>query len=693
MSLISATKVFTYYEKLKYHHYQQEIVDIWEESWRSRGFDPVVCTLDQAKAHPRYDDVLSAYDDINRSCYGKAGNAYNLSTIVRWLAWAQEINEPSIACDYDIINCSFRLNEPLSAGLVFRDRMCLCCMSTDKESANYFIACLLTYKAELIEHINKTHKDGNFHDQKLCQLLVEFYSDFKAEFKPFPIGKSLDEPSPLIHFSHKLCSEEDPNLTKEERDNRRFRVIRRGYQKHGEAKFLVKIPTYKRPNRVTGVVKNLIEKANKPDRLLFLLTIDENDFSLNRVAEEFKSYENVVINKTKADSKVLAYNAGLDIIDLSKFAAIVVLSDDVSVVAGYDDTIEAEVKKLNNFDFVLWFDEMPSSTTNLFPIIGKDFYARYGYIYNPIYRSYYCDDELTQTAFKLGKLKKVHKGLFSHALPDPLKMSDDYTYLRNMPDLHRDKAVFKVRQNYGFGVCLSALTRQSFDFTPFDLQLTPPRALQLAVHNLQTELKRSEVYLLDEKDREIQNMTMRDTRSFIENYFHSFDLTVPRIIHQFNLEDDPEVENQFKNLRELNDHFTVPFRFILWTPLKLKELKQINGNLYLEHEPPAIKTLIAALEVLNKLGGFFCGPNVSFSQKDLSLLCYPGDYGEVVAKGDLTNEFFGFTLANPLVALMLKVLFEGSHDPTFRFIDLVEKVPFSLSTKNVNEYMYLAKKD
>lgn len=49
--------------------------------------------------------------------------------------------------------------------------------------------------------------------------------------------------------------------------------------------------------------------------------------------------------------------------------------------------------------------------------MGKDYFDRFGYIFNPVYKSLFCDNELTAVAKKLGRYKFINKLIFYHAHP------------------------------------------------------------------------------------------------------------------------------------------------------------------------------------------------------------------------------------------------------------------------------------
>ena len=46
-------KIYTYYEDVGFKK-QLELIEVWEESWRKQGFDPIVLNREDAKKSPLY---------------------------------------------------------------------------------------------------------------------------------------------------------------------------------------------------------------------------------------------------------------------------------------------------------------------------------------------------------------------------------------------------------------------------------------------------------------------------------------------------------------------------------------------------------------------------------------------------------------------------------------------------------------
>ena len=106
----------------------------------------------------------------------------------------------------------------------------------------------------------------------------------------------------------------------------------------------------------------------------------------------------------------------------SDWDILVVMSDDmVCITHGWDDIIRQDMNE--NFpdtDGVLHYnDGNQKANVMTMSIIGRKYYKRDGYIYNPEYQSLWCDVEATEVAHMRGKYKYMGDAtiLFAHHHP------------------------------------------------------------------------------------------------------------------------------------------------------------------------------------------------------------------------------------------------------------------------------------
>jgi hypothetical protein len=82
--------------------------------------------------------------------------------------------------------------------------------------------------------------------------------------------------------------------------------------------------------------------------------------------------------------------------------------------------------------------------------MGRKYYDRFGYIYNPEYKSLFCDNELTAVAKKLGRYKFVDESIFYHAHPAAGYGKADAQTQHTESFWKEDKATYYRRKEAGF---------------------------------------------------------------------------------------------------------------------------------------------------------------------------------------------------------------------------------------------------
>lgn len=91
------------------------------------------------------------------------------------------------------------------------------------------------------------------------------------------------------------------------------------------------------------------------------------------------------------------------------------------------------------------------------PIMDRTYYERFGYIYNPIYKHWYADQEMTAVAHMLGKVENVDI-LFPHNHYMAGKAQKDATYERNNLSAASGKAIYQQRIKENFGLTNPVIT-------------------------------------------------------------------------------------------------------------------------------------------------------------------------------------------------------------------------------------------
>ena len=174
-------------------------------------------------------------------------------------------------------------------------------------------------------------------------------------------------------------------------------------------KILIKYPSRNRKEKFYQNLNKMRVMANNSNDITYHFTIDDDEVDLYFI-ETLGG---------KSNNKIHAVNR--DVPD-SDWDILVVMSDDmVCITHGWDDIIRQDMNE--NFpdtDGVLHYnDGNQKANVMTMSIIGRKYYQRDGYIYNPEYQSLWCDVEATEVAHMRGKYKYMGDAtiLFAHHHP------------------------------------------------------------------------------------------------------------------------------------------------------------------------------------------------------------------------------------------------------------------------------------
>lgn len=218
-------------------------------------------------------------------------------------------------------------------------------------------------------------------------------------------------------------------------------------------KILVKFPTRGRLFKFFTVLDQYYSMANDVGNINFLITLDVDDTTMNNpdVIEMFKKYKNLTYVFGDSKTKVEAVNRDVDIIN--DWDILLLASDDmIPKVKGYDNIIRNNMKKyFPNTDGVLWFnDGYQQRKLNTLCILGRKYYERFNYIYNPGYKSVWCDNEFMEVANILKKQTYFDEVIIKHEHPDWGFGNIDNIHISNIQNQLSDKMTFESRKQKNF---------------------------------------------------------------------------------------------------------------------------------------------------------------------------------------------------------------------------------------------------
>lgn len=183
-------------------------------------------------------------------------------------------------------------------------------------------------------------------------------------------------------------------------------------------KILYKYPTRQRPLKFLRCISSYYELM-RGDSYEFIITIDDDDEMMHspEIISHMRNMKNLTIKSGSNKSKIEAINADVPNTD---WDILVLVSDDmIPEVEGFDQIIRSDMmKEYPDTDGVLWYFDGWRKDLNTLCILGRKYYDRFGYIYHPDYKSFWCDMEFTEVANALGKQTYIDTTIIRHLHPD-----------------------------------------------------------------------------------------------------------------------------------------------------------------------------------------------------------------------------------------------------------------------------------
>ena len=85
--------------------------------------------------------------------------------------------------------------------------------------------------------------------------------------------------------------------------------------------------------------------------------------------------------------------------------------------------------------------------------MGRKYYDRFGYIYHPSYKSFWCDNEYTEVAARLSKITFMDNVIINHKHPAWYKdVKMDALYNRNYLNWNHDIDNYHNRKSLNFSL-------------------------------------------------------------------------------------------------------------------------------------------------------------------------------------------------------------------------------------------------
>lgn len=203
--------VYCYYEETAIP-FQTDLINLWKESWKQAGFEPVVLDKKTAETSLFYEDYLNFVQTTHLEIRNEElpYSKYHLACHLKLLAFfeASKNSGPALFCDYDVINFSFKETDLIpQERLHWMDLACTCiCQGGHKGWISYF-EFLFSEKQSIIEFLSKRYLDRKcLHDQDYLEGIFQKGVEQNVFFGtrkfvgPVEIGK--EQTKPLTHVSN-----------------------------------------------------------------------------------------------------------------------------------------------------------------------------------------------------------------------------------------------------------------------------------------------------------------------------------------------------------------------------------------------------------------------------------------------------------------------------------------------------------
>lgn len=217
---------------------------------------------------------------------------------------------------------------------------------------------------------------------------------------------------------------------------------------------LVKFPTRGRPDLFFNTLDIYYNQASNFGKMHFLVSIDNNDPYMNtdKVKAKLTTYVNLSFHLGDSKSKIDAVNRDMNF--APDYDIILLASDDmIPQVHGYDEIIRKNMQEYYpDTDGILFFnDGYRGKDLNTLCILGKKYYKRFNYIYNPEYLSLFADNEFMDLGWILKKQTYFDDVIIRHEHPEHgFHMQKDRIHELNEIHYVTDLMIYRKRKANNF---------------------------------------------------------------------------------------------------------------------------------------------------------------------------------------------------------------------------------------------------
>jgi len=229
---------------------------------------------------------------------------------------------------------------------------------------------------------------------------------------------------------------------------------------------LIKFPSRARPDKFLSTLQSYASLCNHKSTTRFLITLDSDDASMIEKDKDIHAILSDIDHKIiygTSTGKINAINRDME--QSGDWDILLLASDDmIPQVQGYDQIIREKMKQhYKDTDGVLWFnDGYTGNKLNTLVCMGHKYYNRFNYIYNPMYKSLFCDNEFMDVANQLNRQTYFDEVIIKHEHPANTGSGQDELYAVNDKYWNQDERTYLHNKTYEYdlSVLICALTER-----------------------------------------------------------------------------------------------------------------------------------------------------------------------------------------------------------------------------------------
>lgn len=281
-------------------------------------------------------------------------------------------------------------------------------------------------------------------------VFIEWYDKLMHEYK---YGRGYIHRYKSNHIiGHKVVNKRNTQPVQKIVQPEPVQTIQRGNPiATNDLRILVKFPTRSRPEKFINSLTKMMALAVRKNLIEVIVSYDEDDATMTpEIIVQAESLGNIKCVKGVNKNKVDAVNRDMD--KAGQWDIILLMSDDmVCQIRAWDDFLRLQFNY--GLDLCPHFNDGYKGTTLCtLAIMGKTYYERFNYIYNPCYTSLFCDNESMEVAKKLNRYKYINKVLFKHEHYSNGRDKMDELMKHTESFYDSDNKIYNERKKVNFGL-------------------------------------------------------------------------------------------------------------------------------------------------------------------------------------------------------------------------------------------------